>query len=364
MADYRFLAVDLLSHTQLADLPLSGAQYGQVLNQAGECGGTLTLPSDFTHAKILVDATIPLRRAVYVERDGVLVWGGPIWARNMTDPQTVTIKALEWWSLFARRLISTTKTYTNIDQLFIARQLVDYAQSKYGGALGIDVDSTVSAVYRDRTYESSDFKPVGEAVSQLAAVDDGFDFAIDVAWDYSTSPPSIQRTFRTYYPQRGRTGAATGLVWELGRNVSKIGWPEDGTNASNSVRILGATVNDQLMTSSSVVGLRTDILNQGYPLLEQSLSMTDINVQATLDAHAIAEVNARAVPVVLPPVTVNGNLDPQIGSYITGDECRLRIQPNSDPRFPDGVDETRRITAWKVDAQTDEVTLSLDVVAS
>ncbi len=364
MASYRFLAVDLLSQTPLADLPLSGVTYGQVLNQAGEAGGTLTLPTDFTQAARLVDATIPLRRALYVERDGVLVWGGPIWSRDMSDPTSVKIKALEWWSLFARRLISTTKTYVAIDQLFIARALVAYAQSKYGGELGIDVDTTVSAVYRDRTYNGYEFKPVAEAVAQLAAVDDGFDFAIDVAWDFSTSPPSIARTFRTYYPRRGRTGSETGLVWELGRNIVKIGWPEDGTNAANSVRVLGSGDGDDMLVSSSVVGLRTDVLDEGYPLLEQSLSMRDLEVQATVDAHAIAEVNARAVPVVLPPVTVNGTLDPEIGSYVTGDEGRLRIEPNSDPRFPDGLDEYRRVTAWKATAATDEVTLSFDLAVS
>ncbi len=357
MAGYRYLAYDLLSHKPLAELPLTGVSYGQTLNQAGETSANLRLPNDPTLSRLFIDATIPLRRALYIERDGVLVWGGPIWQRTLGG----SLKALEWWSLFSRRLVRDTAIYIGGDQIVIALDLVRQAQRGTAGAqLNIDLDGSDSGVNRDRTYNDYEANKVSEMVSQLAAVEDGFDFAIDVAYQ---SDGTISRTFRTSYPHRGRTGAETGLVFETGRNIVSLDWPEDGSNAANSVMALGSGDSDTMLRVTST---RPELFDEGYPLLEDSVSLRDISVEATLTEHADALTAARGVPVVLPPVTVQGNVDPVVGSYITGDEARFRVQSGQDVRFPDGLDERRRITAFTVkvpDSGADDevVTLTTDL---
>lgn len=364
MAGYRFLAVDLLSHKLLAELPLTGVSWGQTLNAAGETQATLPLPADNPKlASIFVDATIPLRRALYIERDGVLMWGGPIWKRDMKTRTAMTLNAMEWLSLFNRRIIRATAIYIGQDQLVIAHDLIKQAQNTTGGALGVTVQYPVieSGVPRDRTYNTWEAKKVGEALSQLSAVEDGFDFAIDIAFQ---SDGSISRAFTTSYPYRGRLGTETGHVFEVGRNIVDIGWPEDGTNVANSWEALGAGDGADMLRVTST---NSALFDQGYPLLEDSVSLRDIDVEATLTEHADAYVAARGVPIVLPPVTVRGDIDPIVGSYICGDEARIRVQ--DDPRFPDGVDEMRRITSFKVKvpdsgSAAEEVTMSLDLPLS
>src|SRR5207237_449511 len=154
-----------------------------------------------------------------------------------------------WWSLFPWRRITADKTYSAAthDQLFIARDLVTYAQSKPGGALGITVGSEVSGRKRDAAYHFYEHKPVAEAVEQMSRLDDGFDFAIDVAYD---SSGAFTRTFRLWYPRKGRTAGSTGHVWELGRNMVSLKWPEDGTKTVNASYALGAGQAESMLRSS------------------------------------------------------------------------------------------------------------------
>ena len=77
MADYRYLFVDLLTDTVQAELPLTGVNFTQSLNSSGALQGTLLL-SGLPSASNATNATVPAYNALYVERDGVLVWGGII----------------------------------------------------------------------------------------------------------------------------------------------------------------------------------------------------------------------------------------------------------------------------------------------
>lgn len=295
-------------------------------------------------AAILNDAVDELRRAIYIERDGVLVWGGPVWFTDGKDPLTKEIQGAEWWSLFAGRLITSTKTYVAgvDDQLAIARDLVTYAQSKPGGALGITVGAETSGVTRDRTYNYYEDKPVAEAVAQLAALQNGFDFSIDVA--YSPAGDFL-RNFHLWYPRRGRIAGDTGHVWELGRNIVSLSWPTDATKAANAAYGIGAGEGDSMLRSTAV---RSDMWAAGYPLIETSVSLKDVSEQDTLDSHTRAEADRKAQPVSLPPIIVRGDIDPVIGAYMPGDEARIRIEPNTDGRFPNGLDTYRRIVTYEV----------------
>jgi hypothetical protein len=85
---YRYLFVDLLSNSIIGELPLTGVAFTQQLNQAGTFTGHLML-SGINTDKFNVDAsTIPAKCGLYVDRDGILVWGGVIWGRqyNSQDP--------------------------------------------------------------------------------------------------------------------------------------------------------------------------------------------------------------------------------------------------------------------------------------
>ena len=94
---YRYLLADLITNEIIAELPLTGVAFTQQLNQAGTFSGHLLL-SGINSAAFNVDAsTTPGRNGIYVDRDGVLVWGGVIWGRSYkSTEQILTLQAREF----------------------------------------------------------------------------------------------------------------------------------------------------------------------------------------------------------------------------------------------------------------------------
>ena len=164
---YRYLFVDLPTNTIIAELPLTGVGFTQQLNQAGTFSGHLLL-SGLNAAAFNIDAsTIPGKCGIYVDRNGILVWGGVIWGRtyNSSD-QTLSFTAREWISYFERRRITTTTDFNNIDQLVIAKTLVEDAQNEPYGDIGIlynTAGQTTSGVLVDRVYYEYELKTVFNA---------------------------------------------------------------------------------------------------------------------------------------------------------------------------------------------------------
>ena len=366
MAYYRVIATDLRTSTQIAELPLAGLSFGSVLNGAGELSATLPLPEgDAEQAATLVDAVDPVRRQLIVERDGVPVWCGIVWAAPYDDgSRSVDVRAAETWSYYRRRVIGTRRAYKQTDQLAIARQLLNDAHAVTGGDIGVTVGTETSGVLRDRLYETWEFKNLGEAVEELADVVGGFDFSIDVTWD---TTGALTKLFRLHYPRRGRRQAQTGHVFEVGRNVIEWDWPVDGTRYANRVHNVGAgqdastkrstrTASGQLVAGSAG--------GPGYPLIEEVISNTDVTVTATLTAQANQALAVFARPVVVPSVTVRPEISPAFGEWTVGDACRFRCPPGLSPRFPDGLDDFRRIVGYEMrvnDDGSEELRLTLGV---
>lgn len=374
MAVYRLISSDLRTGARIAEITLSGLRYGSKLNTAGDLAGNLILPTlggssnpanPATRAQITVlnDAVDEARRQLLVERDGVPVWCGVVWASPYTDEsQTRAVKAGELWSYYGHRLIDSRQAFTGVDQFTIARTLLTTAASRTGGDIGVTFPAVTSGVTRDRTYEAYELKNLREAIEQLAAVQNGFDFGIDLAYD---SSGNLTKTLNLAYPRRGRDFRATGHVFELGRNIVSFTWPSDGTRAANKVFATGSGEgNSMLRTAAADTSQLTGIAygGAGYPLLEDVIRYKDVSVKTTLAGLAAQRLTQVAKPVVLPQITVRADRDPVFGSYITGDSCRIIIPPNTSPRFPDGLDTFRRIIAWDVtvsDEGNEEVKLTL-----
>ena len=356
MAVYRVISLDLRTGTRIAELAVNGLRYGSRLNSCGDLSGTVPLPAlTSTANKVLAaqinDAVDEGRRQIVVERDGVVVWSGISWLAPYRDDHPCReLRAAEDWSYFGDRVIATTLTYTGADQLTIAKAIIDDALAAQGADIGITVPTpTASGVTRDRVYNSFELKPVREAIEQLAACDDGFDFAIDAAWDAATG--ALTKTFRLSYPRRGVGYQSSGYVFEVGRNVIDWTWPTDGTRMGNKVWAVGrGDASSTMISSQSDVSQIQPLASggPGYPLLETTISRTDVSVQATLDSLAIARLKSSATPVTLPEITVRADVDPMFGTYIVGDSCRFIVPPNTSPRFPDGLDSYFRIVGWDV----------------
>lgn len=351
MATYRWLAYDLMSMQALAELPLADVTYSGALNGAGVLTATLAIPAgDPVTGRHLLAATVPERTVIFPDRDRRLMDGYVVWVRTRRPGQPVRLQAASIASLLRRNRLVTDYTATDVDQFTIARQLVDAIQAQPGGNFGIDTsDTTLSGRVRTRSWKAYERKNIGEALSQLGAVEDGFDWSIDVAWS-ATAVPVPEMRLALGYPQRGRLAGETGVVFSTEkRNLLGYEFTEDGTRSARAVDAFGAGDGADMLISTAA---RTDWLDAGWPLTAEQISHKDVVEADTLAGHAAAEVADRAAtPSFLTVAIAPDDIDAGLGTWITGDMALVEI---SDEVFPTQADgsagfrEYLRIINWSV----------------
>lgn len=353
---YQVLYLDTITGAVHGALPVEAFSFSHVLNGAGSI--TCRMPLDSTSTdrltnqvawpriepgKLEVDGSTLL----YVLRDNVPLWSGFVWTRDV-DPgaNALTVSGEGFLSYFRRRLITSDLAYTASDQAGIAEDLLGWAQGRSGGDVGLNVDGSVSTgVTRDRTYVATDYKPVAEAIEQLAAVSDGFDFRFAPEWNSGT----LRTTFFVQYPASGR---ATEIVLELGTNVNLLNERSDGTNVATTTRAtgvgVGRSMRRRMAVDTSQLGTR--------PLLESIVSFGDISEVDTLQAHADLELIRGSEPLSHVEVELLQGMLPRIGSYLVGDRLRVKGEHGY---F--SVDDTYRIVEQvvSVDESGETVRLSL-----
>lgn len=354
---YRYLFADLLTNDLLGELPLTGVSFNQQLNQAGTLQGHLLL-SGVDSAALNVDAsTIPARCAIYVDRDGTLVWGGIIWGRDYNSiTQKLTITAREFESYFERRRITANAVFTNVDQLTVAQSIFNTAQSATNGDIGVIVPTNTSGVLVSRTFYGYEFKQVYGAIQDLSRALDGFDFNIKVS--YSSGVPT--KTLVLGYPRIGTAYSVTSItapVFTLpAGNIVEYSYPEDGSIAANTIYGLGAGSNEGKLISTQA---DATLLTAGWPLLEDQANYSDITNSTLLGEITQGVLKGLSLPPTTIKVAVPAYQDPEFGTYNIGDDARLII---TDQRFPDTLDEVYRIVGLNVQPGEDNperVTITL-----
>lgn len=362
MANYRFLAYDLRTNVALDELPLSVKKFGDNLDGSGEFEADL--PIEAATASLRMAATVPERTAIFVERDGVLMQGYVLWRRVRSLEAPMKLWGMSFPSFLRRQRIVADLAYAGVDQLTIARGLITHMQSQAGGNIGINVGSGVSGVLRAHTYYGYERKNIGDALSELAELDLGFNWAIDVAW--SGGVPAKNLTLS--YPRRGRIAGSTGIVFESGKNLTGYTFTEDGTRSARAVDVLGSGDGKDMKISTAV---DTALIDAGYPLTAEVMARKDESVVATLDAMAIAAVRARAAtPTFLSIAVQPDDVDGGLGTWIVGDDALVRITDQNFPARSDGTpgyQAYHRIVGYEVDipdAGPETVNITLGAIAS
>ena len=350
---YRYLFADLLTNTIIGELPLTGVSFGSQLNQAGTFQGHILLSGVNSTAFNVTDATIPAKCAVYVDRDGVLVWGGIIWNRSyQSSNQTLSLNAREFESYFEKRRITSDQVFNNIDQLTIAQNLISAAQSVAYGNIGVQIGVETSGVLLSRTYYNYEKKTYYSALQDLSSAENGFDFNIDVAYDGSGAPI---KTLNLGYPRIGTTYSATNpsaLLFEFpAGNIVEYEYPEDGSLVANTLYALGAGSNEGKLSATYQ---DTTYLTAGWALYEEQANYSDVTDATYLAQLAEGQVKAVVYPPTIIKIVAPAYVNPIYGTYAIGDSARLRI---TDERFPAtgtgtavqaGLDEVYRIVGIEV----------------
>jgi hypothetical protein len=162
------------------------------------------------------------------------------------DAHTVTYTCHDYGAVLTRRLLTATYTVTARDQDLIVGDLLSAATAAASSSgtsfspasflplalLAVDGAGTargLSGHTRDRTYYGS--QNVGDAISQLAQIQDGFD------WDVATSAVDDHDSLRVFYPAQGVT--RTDMMLQYGSTVAALTRTVNSADYANYVRVLG-----------------------------------------------------------------------------------------------------------------------------
>lgn len=391
---------DLSTGAYKGRLPLAGVTFGSQLLGAGSFSGTIDLASQAVQNMNPLGVTAPARTALIVDYLGAVVWAGIVWPRDYDfngSGRKLTVTATELWSYIQGARVQATDysapPYSGIsgtskmpiwdatstdgsgvyDPVLIAWQLISDALGvRYGnllGGLSIAANSyttaasylasgtgTPSSNYLSVTYPYASIQQLGMIVNMLAVngYGTGFDYGIDCAYSAGPGSPPIA-TVNLSYPRRGRSYAQNSLVLNAGTAISYKP-SEDGTQTGN-------TVYEQGSSSALSVSQNLAALQGGYPLLEQIKSRSQIqsgNIMAVLAQIGITDLALASYPPATPAVVTDlfsGSLP--LGEFTVGDDVRWIIPKTGgdgqvfDPRFPNGLDEEWRITAWSASVGDD-----------
>lgn len=330
MADYRYHFYDLAG-TRLDVLPLENATFTVELRGVGTLAGDLPLYGEGLTAERVREATIPDRTKIYVERGNALVWGGRLVPPREYDSTSgrVTINAEETIGAFDQRFLPTL-AFTGVDQLSIARALISALQANDGGDMGVELDTALSGVLRDRTYAAYDKTTGLSALTDLSEVVNGFEYATQTVWDSDGNP---QETLLFGYPRLGRVRDESGLVLEYDQfnpatsNVRSYTWSDGDGLFSKSWATTETEEGIQLVATAQ----NTSLITAGYPLLEQAEDFDGVTNLATLQAHADALSAYAAGHHVTAEFVVDAHVGLELGDWALGDDVMVRI---SDWRFP------------------------------
>jgi len=361
MADYTYYAFRLLTGDVITELPLRGGTPSWAVNDPGDLGSPrvdLNGLSPFQRAEVR-SATVPWLNGIAVDRDGVIIWSGVITGRryNSAGQGTYQLACPGLMAYWRRLFVTYNISLDNIDQFLLARGLAGRGQNQIPYA----VDSDNSGVLKDLKLAASDLKPVLDVILDLADNVNGFEFALDTAWDTTTNLERVTHRFRLGSPRLGRRSIAGDvLLLEWPGNVENYTWDEDGDEFATE--IWGSTQSNEGVTMIRSKENAT-LLAQGFPRVMGSRSWPGISQAATLDAHIVTALAQSAGYTDAPTFIVSDSGDTSAGFWAVGDDVRLRITDAR--RFPvstggpePGLDRIVRIQSASLDPVAGKLSLS------
>lgn len=220
--------------------------------ESGELAGVERLTHDLW---IYLDATQVFRGRLFGD-NGAITPGA----------HSVQFSALDYRAMANRRIVGAAGANypAGTDQAAIAWGLISTSQALTGGNFGITNGAgSSSATTREANYDPG--KPIGDAISELGRLDDGFE------WEIS---PTL--ALNRYYPRRGTDN---GLVLDFGGILTEVGYGFSGEDFGNAGLVTGDPSTTPVTFVSATVA--TDPRGrweraQGFPTIKE---------QSTLDAR-------------------------------------------------------------------------------
>ena len=347
---FRVLAYDLNTNTLLTEIPANSLAFSRRLGDAGSISFSVALQSPTVRAimsSVLAYDGVPV--AVYVDRNGVLVWGGVVWT-TLYDKASGTLSygGKEFLSYFDQRVLAKDYSTGTVDPAALLAAVIVDAQNVAlagpGASIGVAMSGGASSLTTiTQGYPLAQHSMVTHVVSDMLQILQpgvgGLDLTQAVAYDVNGNPT---RTFTVSSPRAGRAAGNTGLIFDLDSCINYT-WPTDASQTGNTVIATGAGNGASTPTATvAAPGIPVGLLGQS-PKLEKVISFQSLQSQAQVSLAANGAAQQYGQPIRTPTVEVPTNSGQPYGSWIPGDDARLYTVGNE--RFPNGKSEFWRIVS-------------------
>lgn len=301
-------------------------------------------PGDGLRPEFLA-ALDPARCFLAVLEDDAVLEAGPIWSWAYADGSNVlTVGAQGLRSLFDHRLVmglladwpganpaAWTATYSGMSLGTIAKRLVSLAMSHTGGNLPIVLPDDETGSHT-RTYYGYNLGRLGDYLDALMGVINGPDIALQPR--LTADRMGIEWVLRTGTEADPLLHQHAGdWTWDSSvprGGVGGISVTRDATALAERAWVSGSgTELSLLLRSATDEGL----LDRGFPLMETTDARGTVEVAATADSWAAANLRGASRPTqawtfevaARPQTDSGGPAGPQLGDYRPGDIARVWV---------------------------------------
>lgn len=347
MTNYRYVFSSLRNEQVIEEIPLYGVFMDMELNVGGQFNGTFNLDQTGKMNSALLDATLPGKTFVTVERNDIVVWAGIVWSRvYQSQSKSMQLFAQSFESYPQYQIIENDLAYVD-DTRNIFIQLWSNMQSTAARNLNIEVPPLFSPPASSNFVEvrAIDYKFYSEIMDSLADAADGFDWYIGVSKDSQY----YRKKLVVGNPNLGVGPSDYMTVFEYPGSIINYYCTESMAESATDLFLFGSGEGSSIFSNRVE---NTTMLNQGWPRYDKDVSFKDISVNSNtfIELSAQEAVN-RTPPMQVLKVTVKSNKDPVFGSWNLGDTVKVVIK---DARFPDGFQQNTRIVKWELRPQSSD----------
>ncbi|MEU8139046.1 hypothetical protein [Streptodolium elevatio] len=345
---FRALFCDLRTDDIIDSFPLDHVRFDDRIGGGGTLTGRFALPD--TDAAGRAEAVVPARTAVWVQRGGDIWWGGVVWRTTRHSGlagDALKVVAATWDSYLDHRILYAGKeSDTAVDQLVLARELVEQAQAQPNSHIGITTSDTVmSGVQRRARHADFDLMRIGEALRQLADRRDGFEWHIAS----TREPVTGYRSKRLDLGYPVLAPELPDLALDGPGAVLGYAYTHDGTRKATMWRSRGSRTGGAGRLMSHVWEI-TDVLHPAdadltWPRLDGASDAPECGRREALDAEAQDALRAAWHAPAALDATVR--LDPRTAPSLMGRHVRLRLD-----RRPNECGPERRLRVVGVAVET------------
>jgi hypothetical protein len=355
---YAYATTNLISGELLAgSLPVLAQNFGRTISMAGSFSGSLELGAQVPPQTLLtwIEAVEPFKSVLWVLQDRQPIWNGPItgWAHQSITSGDLPLSASTMEAMLQFRQITETLTFTNADVFDIIRGLIAYATGKPdGGIAGLILGDAMSGITDTIVFDGSQLQKVYDALTYMCT---------EYPIEYGIRPALAEdgETLCMYLdlgcPSIGRSLADSGLQMTFpGYQVLDYAYPRVAQQGPANVVVASASTDTKTLLSQSPAGVVQAELDEGYPLLEDSLSITGLSSvsQAVVNATATAQAALESVTAMATPVVKLGAEGfPKVNQILLGDWTEFAATSPLHPAQAAGVPGLMlegRILSWSL----------------